>query len=192
MYEFAYSVKTRELLEELDRWDQQHQKWLFSIYELACLFPQDTRANLLNRLSQAVRYGDLKRVAKGVYVNHRARSRHMTLYVLARHFRPRELIYVSRESRLTELGRISQQMQDYLTLTTTGRSYLYSTPYGRIEYTHTERSFDWLLEHVEYNKLYRLFEASEELALDELRRSGRNWGLVMEKSESNAGEFLDP
>ena len=185
-------MKSKELLQELDRWDQHHQKWLFSIYELACIFPQDSRANLLNRLSLAVRYGDLKRVARGVYVNHRARSRQMTLYVLARHFRPRELIYVSRESRLSELGRISQQTQDYLTLSTTGRSYLHSTPYGRIEYTHTERAFDWLLEHVEYNQLYRLFEASEELALDELKRSGRNWGLVTEQNERNADEFLEP
>ena len=176
-------MKSRDLQAVLDDWDRLHQKWVFNIHDLANLFPQDTPCNLHNQLCRLTRNGILRRVARGVYANHRARSRRLTIYTLARHLRPRELLYISRETRLCELGIIPQQVLDYLTLTTHGRSYLFRTPYGRIEYTHTERSFEDVERHIRYNPFYGLFEADAELALRDLRTSRRNLGLVREPKQ---------
>src|ERR1700726_524305 len=81
----------------------------------------------------------LTRAARGVYVNSRARSMPNDVRAgLIRFLRPRELTYVSLESKLSEAGAISQ-VTTALTCMTTGSPGRFDTPWGAIEFTHTDR-----------------------------------------------------
>src|SRR5207248_10538025 len=83
--------------------------------------------------------GVLTRAARGVYVNPRARSMPSDVRAgLIRFLRPREISYVSLESKLSEAGAISQ-VSTVLTCMTTGSPGRFDTPWGAIEFTHTER-----------------------------------------------------
>ena len=177
-------MKTKELFERLDQFDRQYGKWLFTVHDLRILFPERTKGNFHNQLTEMVRNRYLTRVCRGVYANRYARSRpYWTSIAVAAFLRPRELIYVSRETRLSDLGFISQMMPDYLTLTTTGPSQLYKTCFGRVEFTHTKQQVHNLLPHLEYDHQLQIFQASAALAWKELKRSARNTDLVLEQVE---------
>ena len=176
-------MKTQELFTALDKCDRKYRKWLFTTSELRLLFRDGSAGNFHNQLSHMVATGYLRHVCRGIYANDRARSRHLSMYALARFLRPGELVYVSRESRLCDLGYISQQMLDYLTVTTRGRSRLFTTCYGRIEFTHTSRGVGELMPHLTFNTYHGIYEADATLAWRELKRSGRNTNLVLEQVE---------
>jgi len=81
----------------------------------------------------------LRRAAKGVYVNPYARCLPEDVRLgLVPLLRPREVSYVSLESRLSEEGIISQA-STALTLMTTGGTHLFRTPWGDVDFVHTER-----------------------------------------------------
>lgn len=174
-------MRAAEFLAVLDQYDRVHRKWLFTVHDLRTLFPQGTEGGFRNQLSCLVNHGYIRRVCRGVYANHRARSAQLARHRTAAFLRPRELVYVSRESRLCDLGLISQQMPDYLTVSTTGRSRLFTTCFGRIEYTHTRRDVNAILPHLTLNPIHGLLEADASLAWEELRQSGRNTDLVEEQ-----------
>ena len=180
-------MKTRELFQVLDKYDRKHRKWLFTVHDLRLLFDSGTRGNFHNQLTQMVSNGYLAHVCRGVYANRRAMSKPPWPAIsVATFLRPKELIYVSRESRLCDLGLISQMMPSYHTLTTTGLSQLFHTPFGRIEFTHTRCKVADLLPDLEYNRHLEIFEASSSLAWKELQRSRRNVDLVLEQVEKYA------
>ena len=132
-------MNTQELLAELDKFDSEGV-WLFTPEMFAALFPQETMKTLLASLNRHVKSGLLKKVKKGLYANDRAKcTPSRKLEALVPFLRPRAINYVSQESRLAELGVISQMPMNHLTLMTTGRSQTFKTAYGTIEFTHTSR-----------------------------------------------------
>lgn len=83
---------------------------------------------MMKRLSDQ---GVLVRAARGVHVNPHARSRLADIRRgLLRLLRPREISYVSLESKLSEAGVISQ-VTTTLTCMTTGSPGWFETPWGR-------------------------------------------------------------
>lgn len=68
-----------------------------------------------------------------------------------------------------------------LTVMTTGREAYYKTPYGIIEFTHTKRSVNNILDHIQTMPGRPLRVATKEAALRDLKRVGRNLHLL-EKS----------
>jgi hypothetical protein len=126
----------------------------------------------------------LTRAARGVYVNPNARSLPPDVRRgLIRYLRPRELSYVSLETKLSEVGAISQ-IATVLTCMTTGSPGRFDTPWGTIEFTHTNRAVkfgrdvnaaeDWAI------------EASMKRAAIDLRSVGRNTGLIDEEVLADA------
>jgi hypothetical protein len=118
----------------------------------------------------------LVRAARGVYVNPLARSLPLDVRRgLIRFLRPRELSYVSLESKLSEAGVISQ-VATVLTCMTTGSPGAFDTPWGMIEFIHTERAIDFR------RNVYRgdagTLEATVAGAVRDLRRVGRNVDLI--------------
>jgi hypothetical protein len=95
--------------------------------------------------------------------------------------RPNELTCLSQESRLADLGLISQMPIDRLTLMTTGRSHIYPTRYGTLEFTHTSKSPEKILDETTLNAETGLLEASEALSLRDLRRAGRNLHMLADQ-----------
>lgn len=151
---------------------------VFTLGDLAKLFPGDRRKTLLASLRRLVDEGVLSRASRGVYV-----------YLLSGHSRPHlieeiavalrrgDYSYVSLESALSEYGAISQVPVDRLTAMTTGRSGLYRTPWGVIEFTHTKRPTVDILENT--RRIGRpLRMATPQAAWRDLKRVGRNTQLV--------------
>ena len=81
------------------------------------------------------------------------------------------------ESALGHYSIISQQTIAYVTVMTTGGKGRFDTPYGTVAFTHTSRSVDEILARtVDTGHPLRL--AHPRLALEDLRRVGRNLDLV--------------
>ena len=81
------------------------------------------------------------------------------------------IVYLSREVRLQQLGLITQVFVDYLSLMTDGRDQTFVTPYGMLKFIHTDRRWSDLKDHLSYNPTSGLMEADEELAISDLKRS---------------------
>src|SRR5260363_323513 len=130
-------MRVRELVMTLEHSDKAGI-WAFSLQTLKQLLPENTQALLkaLARHSQARR---IERVARGLYVNPRARCLPSdVLSALVSFLRPWAFNYLSLESALSEAGWFSQ-MPTRLTLTTTGHSQTFKTAYGTVEFVHTRQ-----------------------------------------------------
>jgi hypothetical protein len=150
--------------------------WAFTPATLGALLGKvepNYRKLMLKRLADQ---GVITRAARGVYVNPLARSLPADVRRgLLRFLRPRQVSYVSLESKLSEAGAISQ-ISTALTCMTTGSPGVFETPWGIIEFTHTDRDID--LEKNVYRGDDGTLEATVATAARDLRRVGRNLGLV--------------
>ncbi len=128
-------MKVSEVLKRADR----DGVWAFTPQTFSALCGGVERNYLKVMLKRLCDGGTLTRVAKGVYVNEDARClpSDVRLAVVPL-LRPREVSYVSLESRLSEAGVISQATTA-LTLMTTGAGHVFQTPFGVIDFTHTAR-----------------------------------------------------
>lgn len=176
-------MKRKDLLQKLNDGDRAGA-WAFTPATFSAMFGDikpGYRGLMMKRLTDQ---GVLMRAARGVYVNPYARSMPADVRGgLVRFLRPREISYVSLESKLSESGVISQ-VTTALTCMTTGSPGRFDTPWGAIEFTHTERE-------IEFGANVRMrddgvFEASIERAALDLRRVGRNTDLIDEENLAEA------
>ncbi len=170
-------MHTVEAIKTLAKWDRYG--WIvFTLSDMRKLFPHQSEKTLSESLRRLVQNGVLERVANGVFVNPlSSRSRVGMFERIACAIRRGEYNYISLECALSEWGVISQVPQAYLTVVTTGRKGVFNTPYGVIEFTHTQQSASQILK----NTLARerpLRIATAETALQDLRRARRNLHLV--------------
>ncbi|CAG9169821.1 type IV toxin-antitoxin system AbiEi family antitoxin [Cupriavidus pinatubonensis] len=174
----------RELIAAMDRWDEAGI-WAFTSGTLSLLFREDNRA-MLKALARHQEAGLIQRVARGLYVNPRARSFPPdVLSALVPFLRPWDFNYLSLESALSEAGWISQ-IPSRLTLMTTGRSQTFETPYGTLEFIHTARKPETLTAELVDDSRRELPVATPPRALRDLKRVGRNLDLVMNMEHINA------
>lgn len=172
-------MKSLEAVKTLDHFDKQG-KFVFTKHDLAKLFAENQPKALTEGLNRLVKTGLLKRACRGIYVNERAASfsSHVIEFV-AKALRRNEYNYVSLESILSEYGVISQIPLDRLTVMTTGRKGIYKTIYGTIEFTHTKRSVENILDHIQTIEGRPLRIATKKTALRDLKRVGRNLHLLL-------------
>lgn len=174
-------IQAIQVLREFD----QKKRFVFSKNDLAKLFPEDISKTLEEGLKRLVKDGLLVRACRGVYVNAHAQS--MDSYVIehiAKTLRRGEYNYVSLESMLSEYGVISQIPVDRLTIMTTGRTGTYKTAYGVIEFTHTKRSVNEILNSIHVTKDRPLRIATKQTAIRDLKRVGRNTNLLQQEDEN--------
>lgn len=168
-------MKRRELLDKLDTADRRGV-WAFTPATFAALFGNPSPNYLKLMMKRLADQGVLMRAARGVYVNPRARSMPSDARAgLIRFLRPREISYVSLESKLSEAGAISQ-VPTVLSCMTTGSPGRFDTPWGAVEFTHTDRDIDFGTDV--HTRDDGLVEATVERAARDLRRVGRNVGLI--------------
>lgn len=162
----------------LDEWDRREGRYIFTLRDMAKVFPEDSRKTLQEGINRLRRHGLLQGVARGIYLYPLATtSDPYRLERIARAMRRGEFSYVSLESALSEYGAISQIPVDRLTIMTTGRKGTYRTPYGTIEFTHTSRPVSELMERMrDVGRPLRL--ATPQAAWADLKRVGRNTHLV--------------
>ena len=153
--------------------DPEH--YLFSVSDFSSLFPQKSEAALMVLLGRAVKNGCLERVCRGYYIYRKtAYPKDLLLFHLAVRLRSDYFCYLSLETVLSENGIISQIPLSCITLMTTGRSGAINCgKFGRIEFTHTKKSPASVGHLLTYDFRYRLWRASTQLALHDLRMAGR-------------------
>ncbi len=169
-------MKTVDAMKTLLEWDNRGRS-VFSVEDLRAVFLERSEKTFSEGLRRLVRQGVLERVARGVYVNPLARSRTHVLEAIALTLRRDAWSYVSLETALSEYSIISQQTIACVTVMTTGRKGRFDTRYGTVSFTHTTRPVREILTHtVDVGRPLRL--AYPRLALEDLRRVGRNLDLV--------------
>lgn len=167
---------------QLANWDRQG-RYVFTRRQLAKLFPDDSPKTFAAGLNRLVRTGLLVHACRGVYVNAQAHSfDSRVIERIAQALRPGAYSYVSLESLLSESGAISQIPLDRLTVMTTGRKGLYKTPYGVIEFTNTKRPAAEVLGGIRQVEGRPLRVATPSIAWRDLKRVGRNVGLVHQEA----------
>ncbi len=152
---------------------------LFTINNLLRMLNGVDLKYLTKVLSKAEKDGTMIRVCRGVYLNPFARPK--TRYILeaiAVKLKPQYLVYVSLESQLVMIGKISQQMQGYLTVMTNGRSGKIETIYGTVEFTHTKADINKISEQLYFDNDAGIFRAKENKAMADLKRAGRNLHML--------------
>lgn len=167
-----------QIIQILREYDKKG-KFVFSKNDFAKLFPNDKPKSRTESLNRFVKAGLLQRACRGIYVNPNAAS--LDSYAIehiAKALRKGEYNYVSLESMLSEYGLISQVPVDRLTVMTTGRSGIYKTPYGVIEFTHTKRPVTDILDNIKTVSGKPLRVATQMAALRDLKRVGRNTNLL--------------
>lgn len=185
----SYSIITmgdmtrKALIQKLDDMDRRGV-WAFTPATFSTVIG-DPKPNYLRLMMKRLAdQGVLTRAARGVYVNSHARSMPSDVRAgLIRFLRPRELTYVSLESKLSEVGAISQ-VTTALTCMTTGSPGRFNTPWGAIEFTHTDR--DITLGSDVYTRDDGVLEATVKRSARDLRRVGKNTGLIDEETLSEA------
>jgi hypothetical protein len=157
--------------------------WAFTPPSFSTLMGGMDPAYLKLMMKRLADQGVLIRAAKGVYINPHARSRPADVRRgLLRFLRPREINYVSLEAKLSEAGVISQ-MTTALTCMTTGSPGQFDTPWGAVEFTHTDRKIE-VGTDVIFND--ETLEATVRIAVRDLRRVGRNLDLIDEEILADA------
>lgn len=171
-------MKRADLMDVLYQLDKKGI-YVIARAQLAKHFPGDNKKAFTESLNRLVRDGLLVRATKGVFVNPRAHSFDgYTIEHIARCVRPGHYSYISLESALSEYGAISQIPIDRVTIMTTGRSGLINTPYGVIEFTHTQKSIPAILDETIWQQGRPLRVATKTAAFKDLKRARRNLHLV--------------
>lgn len=181
-------MKISQAIQAIRNFDKKG-KAIFTKQDLSKLFPEDKTKAFDEGLNRLVKSGVLKRACRGIYINENAQSLDSyTIEHIAKALRRGDYNYVSLESILSEYGLISQIPIDRLTVMTTGRKGTYKTPYGVVEFTHTKRSVPDIVEHVKKVENRPLRIATQETAVRDLKRVGRNINLLITKGENNDNE----
>lgn len=176
-------MKRRELIESLINADRSGV-WAFTPRSFGTLFGKEDPRYVKLMMKRLADQGVLTRAGRGTYVNPLARSLPSDVRRgLIRFLRPREISYVSLETKLSEAGAISQ-IATALTCMTTGSSGTFDTPWGIIEFTHTSRGID--LSSDVYCGEDGTLEATIRCAARDLRRVGRNVDLIDDDTLADA------
>ncbi len=172
-------MKQIHAIRQLMAQDRQGRQ-VFTHRDLATLFPERSSRTLQAGLGRLVKSGILMRAAPGIYVNALSGNGYVhTLEQIARALRRGEYSYISLESALSEHGVISQ-IPMRLTVMTTGRKGEFNTPFGTIEFTHTARPLQDILDDIhDVGRPLRL--AGKHKACRDLKRVGRNTTLIDEQ-----------
>jgi predicted transcriptional regulator of viral defense system len=175
-------MRAIQVLNQMDK----KGRYAFNLYDMSKMFPEDNSKTLQEGLRRLVKSALLVHACRGVYVNHNAKS--VDSYVIehiAKVLRRGEYNYVSLESMLSEYGLISQIPIDRLTIMTTGRSGIYETAYGVIEFTHTSRSADDIRKNIQTIPGRPLRIATRATAVRDLKRVNRNLNLLLQEDVNN-------
>lgn len=172
-------MKQKDLIHRLS--DMEHRGVsVWTRRDLGKAFPEEREKTMEKSLQRMVRDGLLIKAAHGVYVYALASSEHQRWLIeeVAKALRPGKLCYVSLESMLSEYGVISQIPVSRLTVMTNGAGGLHETPFGTIEFTHTERSVPDILDRTVFSEDRPLRMAKKWAAVQDLRRVGRNVDMM--------------
>jgi len=158
--------------------DQDH--YLFSLSDLSSAVPGQSLAAFKALIGRAEKNGLLRRVCRGLYLYPKvAYQAGLVLYHAAARLRAHEFNYISLESALSDTGVISQIPTNWITLMSTGRSYIFDCgTFGHIEFVHTKKSPEHVAPQISYDSRCHLWRASVALALRDMVQARRDTDLI--------------
>lgn len=143
--------------------------------ELAFMLNEPPSTAFNKFLSDCVKKGLIRRLANGIFESTvTPPNGDIAIYQISKKLRNNVLNYISFESQLSYLGEISQILIDRITIATKGRSGIFETPYGVIEFTHTKKATNNLFENIYFDPTIKMYRATKEQALADLKNSKRN------------------
>lgn len=153
---------------------------VFALSDLRVLLPKHRDGAFKSVVARLEKRGDLLRVCRGIYILPDS-SLHGSdlLGRTAARLRAGQLNYLSLETVLSDAGVISQVPVNRITLMSSGRSsVILCGLYGTIEFIHTRKKAADLASGLTYDPHYQLWRASVPLALQDMRVTRRDTGLV--------------
>lgn len=182
MCKYTYMTKLTVLTARMVEAVKSGHCGIFSTEDLALMLDREPNNAFRKYLYKAVRANIIAKVARNLYYSPVADFKKKgVLERIARLIHWRHFIYVSLESELSRIGRISQIPMRRLTVMTTGRSGKAETPFGVIEFTHTQRDPASLSLDVYLDPETGIFRAKEARAIADLKRVGRNVHMLEEE-----------
>lgn len=180
-------MKKSDLEDKLQQLQKYTKHSLVTTAQFRMLFPDYPDNALKVRLHQLVKSGFFEKVCRGVWSFPKSHYDSTTdLRYLPHLLRQTHINYISLESVLSQHSIISQQMFNYLTVMTTGRTGKFETPLGTLELIHTKREPLHLLTDTFPVLNVPIREATIERAYQDLKNVGRNIDLVnMEELEDS-------
>ena len=162
----------------LDNANPDHS--LFTAGDLRCLFPDLADGAFNTLLSRAVDAKVLVKVCKKIYLFKKYyKNDGNLLFHVAGLLRSNHFNYVSLETILSSCGVISQVPMNWISLMSSGRSYLISCQeFGTIEFIHTTQKPAKIKDFLDYDQPTRLWHAQPQLALRDMKRTNRNLDLI--------------
>lgn len=156
------------------------ERYLFTPDELRALVPDISDGAYKTLLSRAASEGHLLRVCRGLYLFEPSNpSNGLLLFHAAARLRAAQFNYISLETALSDAGVISQIPINWITLMSSGRSSTISCGrWGTIEFVHTKQQSQNLVGHLSYDSSCRLWRASPQQALRDMKAARRNMDLI--------------
>lgn len=167
----------------------REESLLFALTDLRALLPRHREGAFKSVVTRLEKRGELLRVCRGIYLfpGFSSYNGDMLGNVAAR-LRAHHFNYLSLETVLSAAGVISQIPVNRITVMSSGRSNVISCGvYGSIEFVHTRKTPTELAAHLAYDSGSQLWRASVPQALQDMRDTRRDTGLVDWES---AGEFV--
>ncbi len=158
--------------------DRDH--YLFTLRDLHAILPDHSFAAFKTLISRAARTGPLKRLCRNLYIYEKTDfPRDKVLFHAAARLRAGCFNYLSLETVLSDSGHISQIPFSWITLMTSGRSGLVRCGgFGTIEFVHTAKTPARLATDLTWDRDCRLWRASVDLAIADMRATRRPMDLV--------------
>ena len=158
--------------------DRDH--YLFTLRDLHAILPDHSFSAFKTLVSRASRTGTLKHLCRNLYIYEKAGvPRDKVLFHAAARLRAGCFNYLSLETVLSDSGRISQIPFSWITLMTSGRSgQVRCGSFGTIEFVHTAKTPARLAPGLAWDQDCRLWRASDDLAIADMRATRRPMDLV--------------
>ena len=170
-------MKTTDALKALLECDKRGL-WLYDANDFAKVFDEDGDT-LKATISRLQKTGFIKPVVKGLYeFRYSDSSIVKTPDEVALRLRRGHAVFESLESAASKWGVISQIPVGSTMYMTTGRSGLFETSYGRIEFVHTKMSPAEIYKNTVSRGPFRTRIASEELTKKNLKATRRSLDLI--------------
>lgn len=175
-----------ELLRMLDTFDKMGA-WAFKLQHIKMYFKDESPKSLQVALHRHAKNHFIEKCAREVYVNPRAKKPLFFLESLASLLRDNATFYLSLETLLSELGLISQ-FPNRLTFISQGRSQVFKTSCGIIEFVHSKRNAKDFLKHCYFDKDRGIYVAHKEQAINDIYQHNRSVDLYEEQLKKDGYE----
>jgi len=180
-------MTTTEVIEFLKKLNNQKGIYLIPLSAFIINFKDETKESIVSELTRMTKKELIIRVSPGLFLNPFYKAdKETVLTQIAKKLRPYDQMYLSLDARAFELGMI-QQVPNRLTFVTDGRSYVYDTPVGTLEFNHQNIEDIRKNKGVKYDRNRGIYVANRKKVIMDAKKHKRIYllDLIAEQEERN-------